>query len=137
MPTRCIAGYCDSTPSNTISLHSFPPHTDVRLETWVEFVHVYRPDWGGDTTRAHLCSKHFDWDSFENWQRCNMRMCKRLILKDNAVPTVQVKSYFPRLVKEKDETAKHAKNNKRARKRLSKVCFNCGFYIQLEQPLIR
>ena len=86
MPCRCIAFGCRNCPSETVTLHGFPTNKKT-LRQWINFIKRKREGWSY-TGYGYLCSWHFTEDSFQNLGMFREKMCKRLILTENAVPTI-------------------------------------------------
>ena len=72
IPTRCVAGGCNSFPDlkEGIALHTIPFYNDDRPEArkrrkkWVNFVKCKRAKWEPTKTSA-ICSKHFKPEDFK------------------------------------------------------------------------
>ncbi len=87
MPDRCVVFACDSTPSVSISLHSFPELEPV-CRQWIKFVQRYRKDFKFSSS-SRICSLHFTPSDFVNYYQFTQGFCSRLSLKAGAVPSVQ------------------------------------------------
>ena len=89
MPDQCVAGGCNNTTSQDISLHVFPK-SPKRRNSWDRFVHVKRKDWPGadKLLNAKLCSEHFKDSDYTNLGMFRQKFVKKLLLKPGAVPSI-------------------------------------------------
>ena len=85
---RCVVMYCNNTNNNGVSLHQFPKDKKIR-QKWIEFV-VRKRDpklWTWDS--GHICSDHFEHNDFENYYAKMSGLCSKLVLRKEAVPSIQ------------------------------------------------
>ena len=109
MPTRCVAGGCNSFPDlkEGIALHTIPFYNDDRREArkrrkkWVDFVKCKRAKWEPTKTSA-ICSKHFKPEDFKRrfsfLPGQDSAFIPRLVTDDLGVsvfPTVHATSLVP------------------------------------------
>ena len=109
MPTRCVAGGCNSFPNlkEGIALHTIPFYNDdrpkarKRRKKWVNFVKRKRAKWEPTKTSA-ICSKHFKPEDFKRrfsfLPGQDSAFIPRLLTDDLGVsvfPTVRATSLVP------------------------------------------
>ena len=87
MTDICFVFRCNSTRSDSVSLHLLPRQTELR-ERWIQFIWRHRDDPAKISTKTRVCSLHFLDNCFENLTRKNMGFATKLILKADAVPTL-------------------------------------------------
>ena len=81
MPRRCaVPG-----SGQTKCLNMLPNDPDIR-EKWMQFIFCGRPSHG--SVNLSVCSLHFKDDCFENKSQYDAGFARKLLLKDQAVPTI-------------------------------------------------
>jgi len=89
MPRKCVAQYCENNAGPQICLHKFP--TEPKLwNKWRKFVELKRCEWK-PSPFSYVCSDHFTRDSYENFAQFTCGHASRLILRKDAIPTIQAK----------------------------------------------
>ena len=86
MGKRCVVFGCGSTAEKGVSLHNFPKEPN-RLRQWIQFVQRTRK-WTGTPQKCQICTKHFEKEAIANYLEVEMELADKVILNDNAVPTV-------------------------------------------------
>ena len=103
---NCSAGgpggiSCTNTPDNhpKISIYQFPSDRDsttekgkkniARHKVWKTFVRRHRPDFE-PTKWSYLCSAHFEETCFAGNRELNWTLGRKILLTDDAVPTVYI-----------------------------------------------
>ena len=84
---RCVVYGCSNSAQTNISVHKLPPTTDKRRRQWIHFVKTTRKEWVPGKY-SHICSAHFKDCDFINKYQYEMKQCTRLLLNDEAVPTI-------------------------------------------------
>ena len=85
---RCVVMFCNKTNADGVSLHKFPTD-ETRRRQWIAFVLAKRDDnWRQGS--GHICSSHFSADCYEGLGAKIAGFSSKLVLKNTAVPTIQV-----------------------------------------------
>ncbi|XP_027233874.2 uncharacterized protein [Penaeus vannamei] len=113
MPRRCVAIHCSHTCNQ---LFEWPKDSD-RARKWTRFVHAKRSNFQPVPTSV-LCLKHFEPDCFANRMAYDQGFAKRLMLKPDAVPTLQLPPPGPGQGGKEVQLTPRGAASKRARKRL-------------------
>ena len=84
----CVVMFCNNTNDNGVSLHQFPKEEKV-CQKWIDFVVRKRDPKSWTPGSGHVCSDHFEEQDFENYYAKMSSLCSKLLLRKEAVPTVQ------------------------------------------------
>lgn len=90
---RCVVMYSNNTNENGVSLHQFPKNKKIR-QKWIEFVLKKRESKSWTPGSGHICSNHFKENDFENYYAKTSGMCSKLVLRKEAVPSIQQQTDF-------------------------------------------
>lgn len=93
MVKRCVVYGCRNLPAEGITLHEFPKEAS-RCKQWVQFVQGTRK-WESKPLTSHICSKHFPREALSNYFQVEMGISRRLILTEDAVPSIIYPSTGP------------------------------------------
>ena len=85
---RCVVIYCNNTNDNGVSLHQFPTDEKIR-QKWIDFVVRKRDPKSWTPGSGHICSDHFEKNDFENYYAKISGLCSKLLLRKEAVPSIQ------------------------------------------------
>ena len=84
----CVVMFCNNTNDNGVSLHQFPKEEKV-CQKWIDFVVRKRDPKSWTPGSGRVCSDHFEEQDFENYYAKMSGLCSKLLLRKEAVPTVQ------------------------------------------------
>lgn len=84
--TDCLVRGCGAVSGS--SMHYLPKDPELR-QKWVDFIFRGRPV-PDSVDRVRICSVHFTEGCFTNYRQKLMGFSKRLILTNNAVPTLEI-----------------------------------------------
>ncbi|CAK8694889.1 unnamed protein product [Clavelina lepadiformis] len=105
MPDRCVIKYCnEKAEAKHTSMFSFPKEDSVKQQ-WVSFVKASNPHWASKTghKQSTICSQHFQYDDFANYQMFRMGFSSKLLLKKGAVPSIFTENVLRKLQSAKAE----------------------------------
>ena len=123
MVHSCVVYGCSNTPSNKLTLHSFPKDASL-LKQWETFVNNTRV-WGKSTPSSKICSHHFKPEDFENYVRVSLGGATMLRLRHGAIPSIYPEgtliTYAKKVKKNKTHVPVKRNGRKRAAKRASFV----------------
>lgn len=85
---RCVVMHCNNTNNNGVSLHQFPKNEKIR-QKWIEFVVRKRDPKSWTCGSGHICSDHFEHNNFENYYAKISGLSSKLVLRKDAVPSIQ------------------------------------------------
>lgn len=85
---RCVVMLCNNTNANGVSMHQFPKEEKIR-QKWIEFVLRKRDPKSWTPGSGYICSNHFVGSDFENYYAKLNGLCSKLLLRREAVPSVQ------------------------------------------------
>ena len=110
---RCAAMHCNKTNADDVSLHQFPSDDKLRKK-WNTFVLQDRDEKYWTPGSGYVCSEHFTASDFENYFEKSMGFASKLILKEDAYPTIHAspREHTPK----KTRTAQTKLNAQRVRK---------------------
>ena len=91
MVKLCVVYGCNSTAVTGITLHEFPKDVE-RCRLWVQFIQRTRV-WESKPRTSHICSKHLCKEAISNYLQVEMGVAKRLVLTEDAVPTIYPSNY--------------------------------------------
>lgn len=80
--------FCNNTNANDVSLHQFPKEEKIR-QKWIEFVLRKRDPKSWTPGSGYICSNHFVASDFENYYAKLNGLSSKLLLRSEAVPSVQ------------------------------------------------
>ena len=79
---------CNNTNDNGVSLHQFSKDEKV-CQKWIEFVVRKRDLKSWKPRNGHVCSNHFEERDFENYYTKMSGLCSKLLLRKEAVQSLQ------------------------------------------------